>query len=194
MEKSNKPSFFIANLANNITVLRILLVPVFILSLLYYSPEKEYLRLAATALFLGACLTDALDGYLARKMNQKTVLGSYIDPIADKLLLSSGFLSLSFMPHLAPSMKIPGWVAISVISRDVIILTGSMLIFLSTGSLKAAPLFIGKLTTVVQMTTLCAVLLAAPSWLERILFVTTVFLTALSGILYIRVGEKAFQT
>ena len=140
-----------------------------------------------------ACLTDAFDGLIARKLNQRTDFGSYIDPIADKLLLTSGFLSLSLMQNLPASMRIPAWVTISVISRDVIILIGSTLIFLSTGSLKARPLFIGKVTTVCQMATLCALLLAAPAWLRQTLFILTVFLTGFSGILYIQMGERVFQ-
>ena len=191
--KSASRSFFFSYLANHITVLRILLVPAFIGCLLYYSPEREFLSAAATVLFLTACLTDALDGYVARRFNQKTDFGSYVDPIADKLLLTSGFLSLSLMDNLPVSMKIPAWVTISVISRDVIILIGSTLIFLSTGTLKATPLFIGKITTVVQMGTLCAMLLSAPVWLDQALLVLTVILTIFSGILYIRMGENIFQ-
>src|SRR5262249_52154705 len=120
------------NLANNLTILRILLVPVFILSLIYYSPENSFcLSLSAGAFFV-ACLTDALDGYIARRLNQKTTLGSYIDPIADKLLLLSGFVSLTFMPNLPSSMRIPAWVTLTVITRDLLIILGSVLIFLTT--------------------------------------------------------------
>ena len=169
-------------------------MPAFILSLLYYSPEKEHLRLVAVFIFLVACLTDALDGYVAAKLKQKTAFGSYIDPIADKLLLTSGFLSLSFMANLPAAMRIPGWVTLFIVSRDVIILIGSTLIFLSTGTLKAAPLFVGKLTTVFQMATLCAVLLMIPQPAVKTLFILTVFLTAISGVLYIREGERIFTT
>lgn len=175
-------------------MLRILLVPAFILSLFYYSPENFHSLTVAAWVFAAACLTDALDGFIARILNQKSTLGSYIDPIADKLLLCSGFISLTFMHNLPASMKIPEWVTITVISREVIIIIGSTLIFLSTGALKAAPLFIGKVTTALQMATLCAVLLAAPQVFVEIFFVLTVFLTALSGVLYIRMGEKMFQT
>ena len=169
------------------------MVPAFIFSLLYYTPQKQYFISWAIAIFLAACFTDALDGFVARKLKQQTVFGSYIDPIADKLLISCGFLCLSLMNHLPPEMRIPGWVTLFVISRDVIILIGAALIFLSTGSLKAAPLFIGKLTTVVQMATLCAALLKVPHGPLNGLFVLTVVLTVCSGILYIRMGEKIFN-
>ena len=118
-------------------------------------------------IFLLACLTDAVDGYVARKMGQKTVLGSYIDPIADKLLLLTGFLSLSFMGHLPPSMKIPAWVTISVVARDILIFIGSAMIFVIQGSLKAEPIFVGKITTVFQMSTLWVALIAAPKFLQN---------------------------
>ncbi len=181
------------NLANNLTLLRILLVPVFVGLLTYYSPGREYLLTLSLALFIFACLTDALDGYLARRLRQMTVLGSYIDPLADKLLLLSGFLCLSFMDHLPLSMRIPAWVTIPVITRDVIILIGAMIIFITTGKLKAQPLFIGKATTVLQMTTLLASLCSAPYPLQLFLFIFTVALTAFCGLQYLRAGSAMLK-
>ena len=181
------------NLANRLTILRILLVPLFIASLLYYTPDKSFFRAIAIIIFLLACLTDGLDGYLARKMHEKTTLGSYMDPIADKLLLMSGFLSLSLMPHLPPYMHVPAWVTIPIISRDVVILLGALFVFMSTGSLKAKPLFISKLTTVVQMSTLLLSLLAAPFMVREVFYFLVVALTLWSGSRYIRMGGQMFQ-
>ena len=181
------------NAANRLTILRILLVPVFIASLIYFTPERPYFYSIAVIVYLVACFTDALDGYLAKKLNQKTQLGSYIDPIADKLLLLSGYLSLSLIDHLPVSMHMPGWVTLFVISRDVVILIGSVIIFIATGALKAAPLFIGKLTTVMQMTALLASLLALPQETRTVLYFLTAALTVVSGILYIRIGGKILQ-
>ena len=181
------------NLANQLTLLRILLVPVFIAALLYSSPEKPYLHTAAIIIYLAACITDGLDGYLARRMDEKTQLGSYIDPIADKLLLISGYLSLSLMPHLPKAMHIPAWVTLTVLFRDVVILTGAVVIFIATGTLKAKPLFVSKITTVVQMTALFFSLLGL-SWEVRLsAYVLASALTVLCGILYIRVGGRLFQ-
>ena len=182
------------NWANRLTVLRIILVPLFIAGLLYCSPERSYFYFLSLAVFLIACLTDALDGYLARRFNLKTVLGSYIDPIADKLLLTSGFLSLSFMTHLPESMRIPAWVTIMVIARDGIILIGSVMIFLTTNHLKAQPLYIGKITTVFQMSALFFSLISAPEPVRYTLFALTGALTLFSGIQYIRMGSKLLQT
>ena len=146
------------------------------------------------AVFLLACVTDAVDGYLARRLKQKTVLGSYIDPMADKLLLVSGFLSLSFMNHLPASVRIPPWVTIPVITRDAVILVGSLMIFLTTGKLKAQPLRIGKATTVSQMITLLVSLVSAPFPVRLFFFTLTVVLTMFSGVSYLRVGGKILQT
>ena len=181
------------NLANRLTVLRILLVPVFIASLIYYTPSKPFFHPIALGTFLIACVTDGLDGYLAKKMKQKTELGSYIDPIADKLLLLSGFLSLSLMNHLPSEMRVPAWVTIPIISRDVVILVGSLIVFIATGKLKAKPLFVGKLTTVVQMSTLFLSLSAAPLVLRDTFYFLAVGLTVWSGILYIGMGSQMFQ-
>ena len=182
------------NPANRLTVLRLLLVPVFIAALLYYSPERHYFYFVSLVTFLLACLTDGLDGYLARKYDQKTVLGSYIDPIADKLLLVSGFLSLSLMSHLPDSMRIPAWFTILVIARDGIILIGSIMIFAITGRLKAEPLYIGKITTVLQMAALFLSLVSAPGQIKITILVITGILTLVSGIQYIRMGGKMLQT
>ena len=181
------------NLANNLSLIRILLVPVFIGLLLYYSAENIWMKFLPAAVFLIACLTDALDGLVARKLNQRTVVGSYIDPIADKLLLLGGFLSLSFMTHLPQDMRIPAWVTIPVVTRDVIILIGVTVIFLITGKMKAEPLFISKVTTVIQMSALFAALVAAPSWLQLVLCILTVLLTIFSGIEYLKMGTRLLQ-
>ncbi len=181
------------NIANQLSVLRMVLVPVFVGLLVYYSPDRSFCYPLILIVFLLACLTDGVDGYLARKLNEKTVLGSYIDPIADKLLLLSGFLSLSFMGHLPAWMSIPAWLTIPVIARDVIILIGSTMVFLTTGKLKAQPLFIGKLTTVLQMASLFVALTPLPHAFKTLLFIATLCLTLLSGLRYIQMGGRLMQ-
>lgn len=181
------------NLANWLSVFRIFLVPSFVTALVYSSPERAYLYSVSVFIFVLACFTDGLDGYLARRWNQITDFGTYIDPIADKLLLLSGFLSLSFMSHLPDAMRIPAWVTIPVVTRDIVILVGSTMIFITTGTLKAQPLFIGKVTTVVQMATLFMALLQIHSLPLVVLCWATVILTIVSGIQYIRIGGKIAQ-
>ncbi|MGH7197340.1 MAG: CDP-alcohol phosphatidyltransferase family protein [Candidatus Omnitrophota bacterium] len=181
------------NLATQITVLRILLTPLFVSLLLYYGPGREKLYPLSFIVFAVACLSDGVDGYLARRLDQKTALGSYLDPVADKLLLLSGFLSLSFMSHLPDAIRIPAWVTISVVTRDIIILIGSAMIFLTTGKLTAEPLFIGKVTTFCQMATLFIVLAASPEAVRIVFFMATVALTTASGIGYLRMGGRILR-
>ena len=181
------------NLANRITILRIVMVPVFIALLLYTSPERAYFHPLALTVFFLACLTDALDGYLARKLGEKTALGAYIDPIADKLLLLSGFLSLSLMSHLPGPMHMPAWVTIAVFSRDIVIVIGSFIVFFTTGALKPKPILLGKITTVVQMATLMSALGMAPLEVRYLFEGATVFFTFWSGVLYVHMGGKMLQ-
>lgn len=181
------------NLANRITISRIVMVPLFVAALLYSSPQRPYLHTLAVFLFLAGCVSDALDGWLARRRRELTTLGSYIDPIADKLLLLSGFLSLSWMPHLPETMRMPAWVTLSVLCRDFFIVTGSVLLFFTTGSLRPKPILIGKITTVVQMATLLAALVSAPALLRLTLNGVTVFFTVWSGVLYVHMGGAMLQ-
>lgn len=178
------------NLANNLTILRIFLTPAFIITLFYYTPSEPWFKTLAISIFSLACVTDALDGYIARRFNQQTLLGSYIDPIADKLLLVSGFIALSFMTSLPSSMRVPIWLTISVITRDVVIVVGSLVIFIATGSLKARPSKTGKLTTVLQMTSLVLALLGAEMTISKPVFIFTAILTLISGIQYVRMGGR----
>lgn len=182
------------NLANNLSILRVVLAPVFVTCLVYYGPEREFLRVAGLSIFILACVTDGLDGYLARKLNQQTVFGSYLDPLADKLLLVSGFVSLTFMPNIPDAMRIPAWVTIPVVTRDLVILTGSTVVYVTTGRLDARPLFVSKATTVAQMVTLLAALALAPRGAQAFLFVATVALSVVSGLQYIRMGGKLIQS
>ncbi len=181
------------NLANRITIARIVLVPVFVASLLYYSAERPFFHTVALAIFLAACASDALDGCLARRRSETTELGAYMDPIADKLLLLSGFLSLSLMKNLPGSMHMPAWVTISVFSRDIVIVIGSVLIFFTRGELKPKPIFVGKITTVVQMAALFGTMISAPETLRFLLNGATVFFTLWSGVLYVTMGSRILQ-
>src|SRR5213594_3177784 len=133
------------NLPNSLTILRILLIPVFIGFLLY--ERYEY----SLAVLLLAGLTDGLDGTIARVANQRTRLGAYLDPVADKLLLTSGFVTLSVL-HLVPS-----WIAIVVVSRDMMLMTGTLLARLTESQLDISPTLLGKGTTLVQLSYLILV-------------------------------------
>src|SRR5436309_13339776 len=126
------------NLPNSLTILRILLIPVFIGFLLY--DRYDY----SLAVLLLAGLTDGLDGTIARVANQRTRLGAFLDPLADKLLLTSGFVTLSIL-HLVPL-----WSAILVVSRALILITGTLLAQRTESHVYSSPTPPGKRTTLFQ--------------------------------------------
>ena len=137
------------NLPNSLTVLRILLVPVFVGFLLY-----EYYDYALVTLLVAA-VTDGLDGAIARITDQRTRLGEYLDPLADKLLLMSAIVTLSVL-HF-----IPIWAVILVVSRDAILLTGTILANLTEIDIDITPTWLGKGTTFAQICYVIMVILFA---------------------------------
>lgn len=169
------------NWANRVTIFRILLVPVFVTSILYYNLGL------AIAVFMTAAATDALDGYLARSRGEKTRLGAILDPIADKMLLVSAFISLSMVSGLPDHLRMPVYVPMVVISRDVIILLGAVVIYMNNGSIEVRPTGISKVTTFFQMLTIVSVLFGFvhSAWIWN----TAVLLTVISGIGYIKIGS-----
>lgn len=177
------------SLANKLSLFRILLVPAFVLCLLYYRPgESEFLRYLAVALFGIAVVTDAVDGYLARAERQATRLGAILDPAADKLLLVTAFLSLALVKTLPVSYQLPAWAPIVVLSRDLLIVSGWLLVVLVTGDIEARPSRLGKWTTFAQMLTIVMILLGIPY--ARFLLGVAMILTFLSGIGYLRLGNQ----
>jgi cardiolipin synthase (CMP-forming) len=142
---------------NQLTFLRLGFLPFFIISIHYRRYD------VALAVLILAGFTDALDGVLARTLNQKTALGAYLDPIADKLLLSSSFVMLAF------NRRISWWLATLVLSRDIILLTSAAVILVVSGYRKFPPSIYGKLTTAVQILLVFAVILLAVTqwhWLQ----------------------------
>lgn len=183
-------------LANKLSILRILLVPLFIATIIYYTPEKDFLRLLAIGIFLLAIFSDALDGYIARVKGERSRLGTFIDPLADKLLLISVYICLSTVKSLPAQFKLAPWVVITVISRDAIIVLGSVIIYMANGKLNISPTILGKVTTFLQMMTVLALLLKLkiffPLMYASIMY-AMIFFTVLSGLDYIRIGSKSFN-
>lgn len=168
--------------ANQLTILRMLFVPCFVILLIYDYPKS------ATVVFLLAGVTDGLDGLIARKLKQKTVLGSFLDPMADKILITAAFVTLT-IPSLPIILHIPAWLTILTISRDVIIALSALIIHLQTQHSQFPPTFLGKCTTVVQLLTVAVCLLA--NFQERLAIVffpwvvfSTLAFTLASGLHY----------
>lgn len=139
--------------ANQLTILRMLFVPCFVILLIYGHPRS------ATFLFLLAAVTDGLDGLIARKLQQKTVLGSFLDPMADKILLTAAFITLT-LPSVPLILHIPTWLTILTISRDIIIAISVLIIHLQTRHTQFPPSILGKCTTAVQLLTVGVCMLA----------------------------------
>src|SRR5215211_4200707 len=149
----------IVTVPNLLTIFRMVLIPVFV-SLLFY--QRFVLALGV---FILAGVTDGLDGLLARRFDQKSQLGTILDPIADKLMLVTSFVVLSmravFPQPLPPHLPVPFWVTVAVISRDVFILVGAAAINIVTGFRGFRPSLLGKINTVVQIVAVVAILIAA---------------------------------
>lgn len=176
------------NIANKITILRILLIPFFVWTVLYYTPPHDYLRFAALAIFGVAVLSDALDGFLARVLKQKTTLGTILDPLADKLLLITAFICLTAANNLPAPLRLPIWVPIIVVSRDIIIVIGAIIIFIIHGDIKISPSPLGKITTFFQMATIISVLLLYRH--SNYIWNTAAAFTVLSGLDYVLRGAR----
>ncbi len=180
--------------ANWITILRILLIPVFVGFAIYYgrsvqtgSPET-WLRVGAVSSFVLAAISDALDGFIARRFNQMSKLGRILDPIADKGLLFAAVITLSLSNW---HYTLPIWFVVMVISRDVVILGGCALLHHMVGHLEIRPSLLGKACTASQMTVIALVLLQsyrAPTLIYEIPVFLAGGLTLLSGLDYLRLG------
>lgn len=175
--------------ANKITVCRILAVPFFIATVLYYTPQNDYLRLVALGIFSFAVISDAVDGYVARHYRQRTKAGAVLDPVADKLLLMSAFICLYKVgAAIGGGVHFPIWLVVGVISRDVTLLSGAAIIRLFHGDFEVEPTVWGKATAFFQIVAVLGILLRLP-WVSAV-WPPMIILTALSGIDYIRKGIK----
>jgi cardiolipin synthase len=172
------------NIPNLLTLLRIVLVPVIVIFLI------QGLFFKALLIFGIAALTDVLDGFLARVLHQQTALGAYLDPIADKALLASSFVTLSIL------QDIPGWLAVIVISRDIIILVGIAVLTIMSISVAIRPTFVSKITTALQLGTVLMVLIDRSNaglfgeFFHTVLFWLTALFTVVSGLDYMLRGQR----
>lgn len=195
-------SLWTANLtlANRITIGRFLLIPVYILLTLYYMKSvtegmpSAMLRWAALIIYVITCLTDALDGYFARSRNERTRLGTLLDPLADKTLLISSLILLTgpwgqqcFNPHL------PLWYVFLVISRDVILVMGSVVIHMAVGHTEVKPSIAGKIATFFQMGLILWVLAQAPAGGFPWVLGTAACFTLVSALSYISDGIRQLE-
>ena len=172
------------NLLNNLTFLRICMIPFFVAALLYEGGASRNMRILADILFIAASLTDLLDGKIARKYNLVTNFGKFMDPLADKLLVCSALICLIELGQL------PAWVVIIIISREFII-SGFRLVAADNGIVIAASYW-GKFKTVFQMTAVILLIFNIPSLalLTNIVLAVAVVLTVVSLADYIVKNRK----
>ena len=164
---------------NLITILRVLLAPIFII---YIINDRA---LGSLIIFLIASISDALDGFIARIFHQKSDLGAYLDPLADKILLVTAYITLAILK------MIPPWLAVLIISRDVIILLGVLVLYLNRYPVKIHPSLLSKSTTCLQIATILMILSSSYLNIEPVriyAFWLTGGFTIASGLQYIRIG------
>ena len=186
-------------LATRITIARIVGIPVFILVLIYFKMSLEagepvyWYRQLALGLFVLIAATDALDGYLARSRDEETRLGAILDPLADKALLLSAIILLT-RPSLAElTPQFPVWFTLVVISRDVVLLSGSFVVNWVTGHLEVRPRISGKVATFFQMGAIIAALIPLPLTVFYGLVGLAAFFTLLSGLQYSVDGARQLE-
>ncbi|MEO7970000.1 MAG: CDP-alcohol phosphatidyltransferase family protein [bacterium] len=183
----------ILTVPNMLTVFRMVLIPVFV-TMLFYQRFT-----VALAVFVCAGLTDGLDGLLARRFDQRSQLGTVLDPIADKLMMVTAFIVLSMrgiFPAPVPShLPVPFWVTITVISRDVFIIVGAAAINIMTGFRGFRPSWLGKVNTTVQIGAIAAIMFAASfpyytGYYLPTIYATVFIFAVLSGLHYVFFASK----
>jgi len=189
--------------ANKITIVRILMIPAFVLMAIYYGQSVqrgeplEWQRYTAIVIFLVAAVSDGLDGYIARRYKQRSELGAILDPIADKGLLLSGIITLSISnwSEVDPDYgRFPAWFPVIVITRDAVILVGAAILHMLIGNkMKVRPSWTGKIATVLQMVAIGWVML-------QLRFIPLIYIvsaagvfTLISGIIYVMDGVRQLQ-
>ena len=186
---NSTPKNTLLNVPNILTLIRIILIPVFLWMVISHKAMESLL------VFLLAGMTDFLDGMSARHWNLKTKIGAILDPAADKLLMSSSYIVLS-LPGLEFQNTIPLWLMATVLGRDVFITAGALLLYKTRGYKSFLPTILGKISTVLQVGAIFMVLLfnyleITPFYLSWIYYLTFL-ITLLSGIQYTSKGFRLF--
>ena len=191
------------NSANRITILRILLIAPFVICMLKVNDPAvgTRMRYISLMLFLFMALSDAYDGYVARKKKQVTKLGSFLDPMADKLLMTCACILLSIQKTHIEGFLLPPAVAVLIIGKDVFLSIGFLILYFMTFQVKIVPIFIGRLATVLQLSMVAAILIAPEAsglitgwlWFLRFLWFSASITAILTTLIYIRYGTRYIE-
>lgn len=186
---------------NRITVSRIILIAPFVICLLHLQDAAwaTAARRGALAIFVLMAITDALDGYVARRLNHETPLGKFLDPLADKLLVIAAVLLLAREGTNVSGYVLPATVVVVALGKDLCVLIGFAIIYIHTGRTCIVPRRLGKLCTTAQLTMLTAVLLAPDlpailGWLPRALWWLATAMAVAATVDYYRFGQRFMAT
>lgn len=188
-------------LANEITILRVLLIAPFVICMLKIHDNRA-MRYVALSIFLVMCVSDALDGYIARVKKQVTRLGTFLDPMADKLLMACACILLATPRTAIEGNVLPPTIAVLIIGKDLLLLMGFVIIYLITSHVHIVPIIAGKAATVMQLSMVAAVLVApdicpyVPQWryFLRFLWWSAAGLAVATTLVYIRSGIRYIET
>ncbi len=178
------------NWPNRITIARITLVPPFVICLLYLNAGWPGWRYLGLSLFVVMAASDALDGLLARRLGESTPLGCFLDPVADKLLTTCAVILLAIEGTAVPGFRLPSWVAVIAVGKEVLTVLGFGLVYIATGEYLVRPRIWGKACTLVQLVMVAFVLLAPdlPMAFQRI---PPVLWSLASGLAIVAVADYA---
>jgi CDP-diacylglycerol--glycerol-3-phosphate 3-phosphatidyltransferase len=191
------------NHANRVTIVRILLIVPFVICMLKVNDPSlgTAMRYTALLLFMIMAFSDAYDGYVARKKKQVTRLGSFLDPMADKLLMACACVLLSIQKTHIDGFILPPAVAVLIIGKDVFLLIGFLILYFMTLQVKIVPIFIGRLATVLQLTMVAAILIAPEAsmyitgwiWFLRFLWWSAAATAIITTLVYIQSGTRYIE-
>jgi len=193
--------------ANRITILRILLIAPFVSCMLQINDPalsehiRHLIRYAAVAVFLLMAASDGLDGFLARKNGQATKLGSFLDPTADKLLITAACLLLASRHSGVNGFLLPPTVVVLIIGKDVLLFIGFLIIYFLTGKVRIVPVFAGKAATALQLSMVAAILIAPEvssvfhGWVYflHLLWWSAALAALVATLVYIRNGSRFIE-
>jgi len=195
------------NWANRITLVRILLIIPFVSCMLKTNDPsislafQNLMRYVSIVIFLFMVASDILDGYIARRNGQVTELGSFLDPTADKLLITCACLLLASKHTGVPGFLLPPTVVVLIIGKDLFLLIGFVIVYFITFQVRIAPVLIGKVATCLQSTMVLAILLAPeispfiPGWIWflRVFWWSAAATAILATLIYIRTGSRYIE-
>jgi CDP-diacylglycerol--glycerol-3-phosphate 3-phosphatidyltransferase len=193
--------------ASRITIIRILLIVPFVIFMLKTNDAsisetaRTAMRHVSIAIFLTMAVSDGIDGYLARSKKQITRLGAFLDPVADKLLMTCACLLLASKRGQVEGFLLPSTVVVLIIGKDLLLLLGFTIVYLMTSRIHIAPVFIGKLATALQLSMVAGILIAPeisafiPGWIWflRFLWWSAAAAAILATLIYIRNGSRYIE-